>query len=109
MIWLAVINSLSLLFVLRSWEARFVFLAWVINAFLMTTLFDLYGFTRILGLSHVVAWSLLVDYLWRRRKKFSPRTAFGLWAWTLLLSNSASLVIDYADVVRFILGADTLQ
>ena len=100
--WMAFMNSASLCFVRRA-EGRFVLLAWVANLVTMNQLFEAYGYTRILGLSHVLWWSPLVVYLFRKRSGFGEG-AFGGWARWLLITNAVSLAIDYVDVARWALG-----
>jgi hypothetical protein len=100
--WLVFINSASIVFVRRP-EGRWVLVAWLANLVTMSRLFDEFGYTRILGLSHVLWWSPLVVYLFRRRASFGEG-AFGGWARWLLLSNALSLAIDYVDVARWALG-----
>jgi hypothetical protein len=100
--WMVFVNSASLLFVRRA-EARFVLLAWVANLVTMDRLFEAFGYTRILGLAHVICWTPLVIYLFRRRAGFGEG-AFGGWARWLLLTNAVSLAIDYVDVARWALG-----
>lgn len=100
--WIVFLNGASLLFV-RHVEARWVLAAWIASLVTMSRLFDEFGYTRILGLAHVLWWSPLVVYLFRRRARFGEG-AFGGWARWVALSNAASLVIDYVDVARWALG-----
>jgi hypothetical protein len=100
--WMIFMNSASLLFVRRV-EARWVLLAWIASLVTMNQLFAAYGYTRILGLAHVIFWSPLVVYLFRRRPRFGEG-AFGGWARWLLATNAISLAIDYVDVARWALG-----
>jgi hypothetical protein len=100
--WLLFVNGASILFLRRA-EARWVLLAFAANAVTMGRLFEAFGYTRILGLSHVIWWTPLVIYLFRRRSGFGEG-AFGGWARWLLLTNAISLAIDYVDVTRWALG-----
>lgn len=106
--WMIVLNTASLLFAWRHREARWVLLAWIVNGPLMSYLFQTYGFVRLLGLSHVIVWTPLLLYLWPRWGGFEPRTPFGAWARVLVLTNTASLVIDYVDVIRYFAGDGAL-
>ena len=101
-LWLALLNGASLLFLHRS-EARWVLAAWLASLFTMSRLFDEFGYTRILGLAHLLWWSPLVVYLFRRRASFGEG-AFGGWARWLAITNAVSLAIDSVDVARFVLG-----
>lgn len=101
--WLIVINTAGIFF-LRHPEARWVLAAWVGSIALTTLLFEVNGYNRLLSLSHVVCWTPLLVYLHRRRPKISGESLFDGWVRTLFLSNVLALVIDYVDVVRYLLG-----
>ncbi len=101
-LWMVILNSASVFFLRRA-EARWTLAAWLLNLFTMNRLFDAFGYTRILGLSHVLWWTPLVVYLFRRRASFGEG-AFGGWARWLALTLAASLAVDYVDVARWALG-----
>jgi hypothetical protein len=101
-LWMVILNSASIFFLRRA-EARWTLAAWLGNLFTMNRLFEVFGYTRILGLSHVLWWTPLVVYLFRRRASFGEG-AFGGWARWLALTLAASLVVDYLDVARWALG-----
>ncbi len=100
--WMMLLNTAALFF-LRSTEGRVVLAVWICNGITMSLMYEMYGYVRLLGLSHVIWWTPLVIYLFRRRKAF-PAGAVATWLWVLMLTNSASLVIDYIDVIRFFMG-----
>lgn len=102
-LWMVLVNTASVVFVRRD-EARWVLTCWLGNVLTMSALFAQVGYVRLLGLAHVVWWTPLVVYLWRRRGSFPGATPFGVWVRLLLATNAASLVIDYADVARYLLG-----
>jgi hypothetical protein len=62
------------------------------------------GFVRLLGLVHVVVWTPLAVHLARRlrrgRQPITPRIVTGIF----LVSICLSLVFDYVDVARWLLG-----
>jgi hypothetical protein len=101
--WLIAVNSAALFFLQRI-EARWILATWLINAVLMTALAELNGYNRFLGLSHVVAWTPLLVYLWRRRGEFEGSSLVERWIRVLFVTNLISLVIDYVDVGRYLLG-----
>ncbi|MDH3746307.1 MAG: hypothetical protein OES47_14505 [Acidobacteriota bacterium] len=103
LLWLVIINSASLFF-LRHQEGRWVLFAWVANIITITALFEWKGYTRLLGLSHVVWWTPLLIYLWRRREATANHGGFSTWLRVLFWTNSVSLAIDYTDVTRYLLG-----
>ncbi|RME43076.1 MAG: hypothetical protein D6795_20015 [Deltaproteobacteria bacterium] len=104
--WLAAVNTLSLVF-LRHREGRWVLAAWVGNILFMSCLYSIVGYTRLLGLSHVLFWTPLVVFLARRLTHLDPGSRFGRWIVVLLSTNTISLLIDYIDVVRYLLGDRT--
>jgi hypothetical protein len=101
--WLVVVNS-SAVFFLRHGAARWVLAAWIGNAIFMMALAEINGFNRLLGLSHVVFWTPLLVYLYRRRAIIKVDNFVGRWLAALFASNLLSLVIDYVDVFRYLLG-----
>ena len=101
---LMTVNTASLLFIKRV-EARYVLVAWLINLPLMTYLFETFGYVRLLGFSHVVVWTPLLIYLWLKRKNWMPpQSLTDKWITLLFSVNLLSLVIDYIDVARWLLG-----
>jgi hypothetical protein len=68
--WLIVINTACIFFP-RQVEARWVLAAWMASIVLMTALFELNGYNRLLGLAHVISWTPLLVYLHRRRERLS--------------------------------------
>jgi hypothetical protein len=100
------INTASLIF-LRRMEARWVLGAWLCNFVFMSVLYELNGYNRLLGLSHVIWWTPLLVYLFRRRARLSPDPPFRLWIQVLFLTNAISLVVDYIDVIRYAFGDRT--
>jgi hypothetical protein len=97
------INTAGLLF-LRQRAARWVLAAWIGNVVFMSILYELNGYNRLLGLSHVIFWTPLVLWLFRRRAALREPRPFGVWVVLLVATNSVSLVIDYVDVLRYLLG-----
>jgi hypothetical protein len=101
---MVVVNSASLLFALRYRTARFVLAAWIGNAITMGQLFEWNGYNRLLGLSHVLWWTPLLWLLWRTRSDWPKAGPARAWLLALFATNATSLVIDYVDVVRYLLG-----
>lgn len=82
--------------------------AWVVATVLMNTLYSQIGYVRLLGLGHIVPWTPLIiylfNYLWRRRSQWDLTTLTGKWIAGVFTLNLISLVIDYVDVARWLLG-----
>lgn len=102
--WLVIMNLGAVIFVWRRVEARWVLAAMLANMPFMNMLFYYFGYTRILGLSHIIFWTPLLVYLWRRRKTIRLKTPFGIYIHALFISDFISLVIDYSDTIRYLLG-----
>lgn len=105
--WMMFLNVVAALpFAFTRTEARVILVTFLLNAAFMMWLAGTYGYERILGLSHVVFWTPLVIYLvMRYRSGGVPRSSFyGYYVLTVIVTDSASLVIDYIDVARYFLG-----
>ena len=101
---LMIMNTLSILFLKRV-EARWVLAAWIPNGIFMSFLLTQFGYTRMLGLSHVVFWTPLLIYLWVRRDQWDVSGSLaGKWLVGLFTVNLISLVVDYIDVIRYLMG-----
>ncbi|MFQ5650022.1 MAG: hypothetical protein ACE5IY_08775 [bacterium] len=100
---LMVANLVVPLFFLGRPEAKIVAATFVASAMLMMALTALRGFTRLLGLGHVLWFPLLV-FLWTRLEEIPADDFFGIWLRVLMALNAVSLVIDVVDVIRYALG-----
>jgi len=105
-LWMVVINTASVLFI-RHRDGKAVLAAWVGNLVFMNLLFYLNGYNRLLGLSHVVFWTPLLVYIVLPPWDSDARTPYGVWLRVLVLTNGISLIVDYIDVVRYLLGDRT--
>lgn len=101
--WLGLIN-MSAVFFLGRIEARWVLAALITAAIIMSGVHALYGYQRILGLGHVIAWTPLLIYLARRRRRWGLETVSGKWIAFVFTTDLISLAVDYSDVLRFALG-----
>ncbi len=72
--------------------------------FLMMWLYQQVGFVRLLGIVHVVIWTPLAVYFWKRLKDPAITAPFRQVIWVFLATIVVSLLFDYADVVRYLLG-----
>ena len=96
-------NGVAPLFFLGRVEAQAVLAAMFIGTILMSLLTARFGFTRILGLGHIL-WIPLLGWLAFRLGQIPADDAFGLWVRGVMLLNGVSVVIDIADVVRYAAG-----
>ena len=104
--WMALVNMLSLAF-LRETEARWVLAAFLGSFVLMNVLYHTNGYNRFLGLAHVVFWTPLLIFLYQRLSRILGPRVYENWIRVLLATNGVSLVIDYVDVLRYLLGDRT--
>ena len=105
-LWLVLLvtsNGVIPLFFLDRLEAQVVVLTLVASMILMTGLTALSGFTRLLGLGHIL-WIPLLYFLWVRLEQNPADDFFGLWIRVLMILNAASLIIDTIDVGRYMAG-----
>ena len=65
---------------------------------------DEIGYVRLLGIVHVILWTPLFVYLLRRAWHGEMRPGFRVVMWLFVVSLAISLVFDYVDVVRYLLG-----
>lgn len=84
-------------------ESQVVLATILASMILMTIVTGLSGFTRLLGLGHVL-WIPLLYFLWTRLPQIPADDFFGIWIRVLMVLNAASLAIDTVDVVRYIAG-----
>ncbi len=105
-LWLMLLVTVNLavpLFFLDRREAQFILGALLASMALMTILTAKFGFTRILGLGHIL-WLPLVFFLWLRLSHIPADDFFGFWIRGVLTLNTVSLMLDTVDVARYICG-----
>lgn len=107
--WLMLVNMGSITFVKDRIEARWVLAAFMAAAMIMMAIFEMSGFTRLLGLAHIIGWTPALVYLWTRRASIDRSTPFGKWVLILAVTNITSLVVDFIDVIRYVLGEGALS
>ena len=100
---LVTVNFLTPLFFITHLEAQIVLLTFVAGTMLMTFITSISGFTRLLGLGHIL-WVPLLYFLWSRLSENPANEFFGIWIRVLMILNALSLIIDVIDVVRYTAG-----
>ncbi|MDB2438936.1 hypothetical protein N9W89_09495 [Hellea sp.] len=106
-IWMGIMGLLHIAaipFAIKDWRPRIMVIVMIINMMFMGALFHTYGYTRILGLSHVIFWTPLLAYLWKSRNKDPERVWTGRFVKLAIVIIFISLLFDYTDVVRYVLG-----
>lgn len=96
-------NMIVPLFYLDRLEAQVTLGVLLASMMLMTILTARTGFSRLLGLGHIL-WFPMLYFLWTRLDQIPADDFFGIWIRTLIAINAASLVIDVVDVARYIAG-----
>lgn len=100
---LVFVNMAVPLFYLGRPEARVVLVVTLLSVTLMTILTALTGFSRLLGLGHIL-WIPLIYFLWTRLDGFPADGFYGLWIRALMALNAVSLIIDGVEVMRYVAG-----
>ena len=108
-IWLNVmmvtLPGLGIVFSFVRVEARWVVAGFVAGAATMLFIYSQTGYTRLLGLGHVLFWTPVLIYLLRRRAQWRVKeTLSGKWIVLAVTVLTISLAFDYTDVIRWVLG-----
>ena len=85
-------------------DAVIVAVAMAATVAAMQWLYAKVGYVRLLGIVHVVIWTPLVIYLWRRLSDPRIASPFRQLICLFLATLIVSLAFDYADVARYLLG-----
>ncbi len=105
-VWLMLLMAVNLLapilYIQRS-EARIVLLTFLASFLVMVLITGASGFTRLLGLGHVL-WVPLLFFLFSRLDSIPVGGSYSAWIRSVIALNSISLVLDLIDVVRFARG-----
>ena len=105
-LWLVVLvlmNLIGPLLFLAQFEAQVVLVIFLISATLMMLLTGWVGFTRLLGLGHIL-WLPLLLFLWARLDQISAGDPYGLWLRSLMVINGIALLFDITDVIHYLTG-----
>ena len=70
----------------------------------MGWLYEQMGYVRLMGIVHVILWTPLFIYLFRRAKNGEMPLLCRLTIWMFAATLAVSLVFDYTDFVRYLLG-----
>jgi hypothetical protein len=85
-------------------DALIVLLTNIVVVATMGWLYEQMGYVRMLGIIHVVFWTPLAVYLWRRGMNSEITLPFRIVIWLFVAALLFSLVFDYMDVVRYLMG-----
>ena len=70
----------------------------------MGWVYEQIGYVRLLGIVHVILWTPLFVYLFLRAKNGEMPLLCRLVIWMFVATLAVSLVFDYTDVARYLLG-----
>ena len=107
-VWLGVLmvtNGVVPLFFLGTIEGVVVFTLQMMSAMAMVALHARFGFTRLLGAGHFLWVPMVVFLVVRLAATPGPDGALRTWMIVSVALSSISLLIDTADVVRYLRGA----
>jgi len=109
LIWVQVmvgVLAVGLLFTLFRHEARAILLGVVLGMAMTVVIYGQFGFTRILGVGHILFWTPTLFYMFSLQGTASViKTWFGRWMWLAIAVMVISLAFDYADLLRYMFGA----
>jgi len=105
---LGLVNMAGGIYFIHTVEGKLA-LGCLLGAFLiMQVIFNKFGFVRLLGLGHILAWVPFVAFIgWRLWSKAPLESNFRNWLVVVLIVNGISLVFDFADVYRFVKGENS--
>ncbi len=101
---LAIVNLASFIFAIWDVRARWMAASVIALSLVVMGLYQIFGYTRILGLGHIIVWVPLFIYLWPRRKSPPHRRWTNLFIVIFLLVNGVSFALDSVDLIRYLLG-----
>ncbi len=73
----------------------------------MSWLYDQMGYVRLMGIVHVILWTPLLIYLVRRVRSGDIPILFRVSMIIFMVTISISLIFDYTDTIRYIMGERT--
>lgn len=106
-IWVALLGFANVLGGLVFWNTvhgKSAIAAMAVAFVVMVAIYARFGFVRLLGLGHIVAWIPLLLLFFRSVIVYEPGSLFYNWLLVVLFLNGASLVIDIVDVIRYLNG-----
>lgn len=86
------------------YEAIAIVVAFLLAGEFMEYLYSQYGYVRLLGLAHLVFWTPVYIWVFKRRKQFASSPIFSKFVLFYLVMAGISLTIDTIDVARYLLG-----
>lgn len=89
------------------WIGAATLLAGIASAIGVSMMYDAGGYTKLLGMPHILFYTPLVYVLWRKIQQ----GVLPVWpqriVWVVLITVLISLAFDYTDALRYLLGNRT--
>ena len=85
-------------------EAIAIVISFILAGIIMEWMYSVFGYVRLLGLAHIVAWGPAYAYVLIRRKQIGLQSLYGKYLHFYLVIAGTSLIIDAIDVLRYLLG-----
>ncbi len=101
-VWLVGVNAACLLYITHV-EAQAVLLVTAVAVTLQALIYGRIGFTRILGIVHLM-WVPMFAWFATRAGSIASDPGFADWIVLLLATNTVSLIVDAVDSIRFLRG-----
>ena len=86
------------------WEPMAIVVSFMIAGTVMEMLYARFGYVRLLGLAHLIGWLPIYSWLLYRRRTIGLSSLWGRYVHLYLAVAGLSLIVDAADVVRFLVG-----
>ena len=85
-------------------ECLAIISGFIVAAIIMDWMYVQYGYVRLLGLAHLVAWTGPFIWVFLRRKLIGTESMYGKYILFYLAISGISLLIDTIDVIRYMAG-----
>lgn len=102
---LILVNLMGGIYFFSTFEGKLVAISFLSAAFFMSYLYSKYGFTKILGLGHVL-WLPMMGILIEGLFRGASYSAEGLKEWIIavVIINILSLILDFIDILKYLAG-----
>jgi hypothetical protein len=102
---MVLVLALSIPFSFVRKESRWILLGTILGMAGTIVAYSHFGFTRILGIGHILFWTPTLLYMLRQRQNWKvSSTWFGKWITLAALVMAISLAFDVTDLARWLLG-----
>lgn len=100
---LVIVNLIAPIFVIEQWQAQLSIGCFLVIAGLMTYLHGKFGFSKILGLAHII-WVPMLVIIMNKTILVQLDELAAIWVCCLISLNFMSLILDARDVWKWVKG-----